>query len=69
MSDTDFEVFQTEYHQKRWRNIGDRMMPVVSGENEVRTYAPKRVCEKDGCAVVLSIYNAGEKCSVHERKK
>lgn len=33
-----------------------------------RTYKPGRVCEHKKCATILSIYNPGMKCSVHESK-
>lgn len=43
-------------------------MPQLSaGRRErVRTYARGRVCAEDGCATVLSAYNAADRCAVHD---
>jgi hypothetical protein len=30
-----------------------------------RTFPPSRICETEGCSTVLSIYNAGSRCSIH----
>ncbi len=32
----------------------------------VPTYMPRRVCESPACSTVLSIYNSGAHCSLHE---
>jgi len=33
-----------------------------------RKAAPGRVCRRDGCVTLLSIYNKSDDCSVHEAR-
>jgi hypothetical protein len=33
----------------------------------IATYSPERTCSAPGCSTKLSIYNATEYCSLHER--
>lgn len=43
------------------------VMPQLSaGRRErLRTYARGRVCAADGCATILSAYNAADRCALH----
>jgi hypothetical protein len=32
----------------------------------VKAHAAGRVCAADGCSTILSVYNGGERCAVHD---
>jgi hypothetical protein len=34
-----------------------------------RSFVPSRICEAEGCATVLSIYNPKRQCAVHWAQK
>jgi hypothetical protein len=42
-------------------------VPLGSGTKS-RSYRRNRVCGAGGCSTVLSVYNEGVLCSVHERR-
>ena len=42
---------------------GERLGPPMT---PVRTYPARRVCAATGCKTVLSIYNSGSCCAVHD---
>ncbi len=43
--------------------IGARM--IGSHDGPVKTYSPGRTCGQAGCGVRLSVYNPGDRCSLH----
>jgi hypothetical protein len=47
-------------------------VPTVHAESiggrvtEIRRNKGRRICAEDGCTTVLSVYNRGKKCSLHQ---
>jgi hypothetical protein len=52
----------------KWRagRTSDRQ-PAPTKAHRVQRFPPKRLCAAEGCATVLSIYNATLFCSLHAR--
>jgi hypothetical protein len=50
----------------RRRSGTNRISGIPSGGGKITVYPDRRVCADDGCATVLSVYNAKTLCSVHE---
>ena len=47
-------------------NVGHLQFGIPLKGKSIRKATRGRVCQADGCATVLSIYNGAEDCSVHE---
>lgn len=57
-------MVETTTGRNGWRAMGGSM--VTSHARPSRSFDDGRVCRDSGCRTVLSVYNSGDFCSVHQ---